>query len=89
MAQTTTPIVSYGAEESFVAASVEETLVVHPTLEVATTQDAIRISTSEATVLTSKMRQHLTQFAPVLLEMTSASSLISESTSITIVKTES
>ena len=82
MAQTTTLIVSSGAEENFVAASVEETLVVHPTLKVATTQDAIHTSTSETPIVTSKMRQILTQLAPVLLGGTSQPPLISESTSI-------
>jgi len=37
VAQTTAPIVSTGVEEGSVATLIEETLVVHPTLEVATT----------------------------------------------------
>ena len=37
VAQTTTPIVSSSVEKSSDATSVDETFVVHPTLEVATT----------------------------------------------------
>jgi len=56
VAQTTTPIVSSSVEKSSDATSVDETFVVHPTLEVATTHDAICTLTSKALVVSLKMR---------------------------------
>jgi len=79
LAQTTTSIVSTGAEEGTIAASVEKTLVVHPTLENVTTQDAIRTSISKAPVVTSEMKELLVQLAPALMGVTSAPPSTSES----------
>jgi len=89
VAQTIAPIVSTSAEEGSAAASVGETFVVHPTLEVATTQDVIRTSVSETPIVTSEMRQLLTQLAFVFLGGTSVPPLTSESTFVTIVETGS
>ena len=51
-------------EEGSTAALVEETLVVHPTLEVATIQDSARTSISEVPVIILEMRELLVQLAP-------------------------
>ena len=66
LAQTTTSIVSTGAE-GHVAALVEKILVAHPSLEVATTQDFACTSISETHVVTSEMRELMVQLAPAIL----------------------
>ena len=63
---------SIDAEEGSTATSVEETLVICPTLEVATTQNFARTSIFEAPVVTSAMKEHLVQLAPALMGVTSA-----------------
>ena len=80
------PIVSASTEEYFIQVPTDRALVVKPTLGVAT-QEAATISTSEALVVTSEMRQLMVQLAPVLLGETSASPPPSESTITTIVET--
>jgi len=79
--------VSTGIDEGSVAASVEKTLAVHPSLEVATTQDAIRTSISKALVVTSEMKELLVQLAPALMGVISMPPLTSGSVPATIVET--
>ena len=57
-------------------------------LEVAI-QEAITILDPKAPVVTSEMRQLLTQLAPILLGGTSAPILLSESTSVMAIETRS
>ena len=89
MAQTIALIVSTGAEEGSVAVSVEETLMVHPKLEVATTQDVICTSISEAPVVTSEMKELLVLLAYALMGVTNVPPLTSESIPAKIMETES
>ena len=89
LAQTTTSIVNTSVEEGSTAALVEETLVVHPTLEVATTQDSARTLISKVPVVISEMRELLIQLAPALIGVTSALPLSSESALTAIVETGS
>jgi len=65
--QTTAPTLNTGAEEGSAASSVDETLVVHPMLEVATTQNAIRTSSC----VTSEMMELLVHLPPILVRVTS------------------
>jgi len=89
LAQTITSIVSTGAEEGSVAASVDETLVTRPTLEVAITQDSSHTSISEAPVVTLPIKELLVQLAPALMGVTSAPPWTSESVPVTVVETGS
>jgi len=61
---------------------------VEPVLEV-DTQESITVPDPEAPVVTSEMRQLLTQLASILLGGTSAPPSTSESTSVTIIETGS
>jgi len=55
-AQTTELIVSICVKDNFITSSIEETLVVNPTLEATMAQDSASISTSKARVVTSEMK---------------------------------
>jgi len=70
-AQITKLIISTGVKDNFVTALVEEALVAKPTLEVAIAQDSTFISTSDAPVVTSEIRQIIVQLAPIFLGGTS------------------
>ena len=74
---------------SSVGAPTDEALVAKPTLGVAVVQGFASISTSEAPVVTSDMRQLMVQLAPVFLGGTRILLPSSESTSSTIVETRS
>jgi len=89
LARTKEPIIDIGAEDSSVKATARKALAVKPVLEVATTQEAVIAPTPESPVVTSEMRQLLTQLAPVLLGGISAPPLVSESTFVTIIETGS
>ena len=82
-AQAEEPITSTSAEDSSIQALAERTLALKPALEIS--QEAITVPTPEAPVVTSKMRQLLTELAPVLLAGTSAQPSISKSIVISIV----
>ena len=79
-------IIDTSAKDIPVEASAEKALTVKPILEAAT-QEAITIFDPEALVVTSEMRQLLTQVAPIFLGGTSAPALTSESISIMNVET--
>jgi len=80
------PITSTSAEDSFVQAPAEKTLAVKSVLEIVTLE-AITVSTPEAAVVTSEMRQFLTELAPVLLGGMSAPPSTFKSTTTSIVET--
>ena len=82
-------IIDIGAEDSSVKVPARKAFAVKPILEVSTTQKADITPTPEAPVVTSEMRQLLTQLVPVLFAGTSVPPLVSESNSVTIVETES
>ena len=79
------PIIDTSAKDIPVEASAEKALAMEPVLEVAT-QEAITVPDLEAFVVTSKMRQPLTQLARVLLGGISAQTLVSESTYVMIIE---
>jgi len=85
VAQIIAPIVSTGVEKGSAAVSVEETLMVHPKLEVATTQDVI----CKAPVVTSEMKELLVLLAYALMGVTNVPPLTSESIPVKIVETGS
>ena len=80
--------ISASTWEHFTQVSTDRAPIMKSTLEVAT-QEATTISTSEAFVVTSEMRQLTVQLVPVRLGETNASPLLYESNIATIVKTGS
>jgi len=82
------PIMGIGVEDIHVEVSTEKSLTVEPLFKV-TTQEIIIAPNHEAPVVTSEMRQPLTQLAPTLLGETSVSPSTSESVSIMIIETGS
>jgi len=72
------PIMGIGVEDIHVEVSTEKSLTVEPLFKV-TTQEIIIAPNHEAPVVTSEMRQPLTQLAPTLLGETNVSPSTSES----------
>ena len=58
---------STGAKDSSIIASVDETLVARPTLEVTKAQDSTSIPTPKAPVVTVEMRHLMAQLASIFL----------------------
>ena len=86
LARTEESTINIGVEDSSVKAPPKTALAMKPVLKVATTQEDVTTPTPEAPIVTTKMRQFLTQLAHVLLGGESVPSLVSESTSVTIVQ---
>jgi len=80
---------STGVKVSSVGASVDETLVAKPTLEVVVAQDFVSICTPVASVVTSEIRKLMVQLAPIFLEGTSVPPSSSESAPTTVMETKS
>jgi len=85
LAQVEQPIIDTGAKDISVETSTKKAFTVKPTLKYAI-QEAITVPNPEAPLVTSKMRQLLTQLTP---RDTSAPSSALESTHVTVVETGS
>ena len=84
LAQAEKPIIDFGAMDISIKASTKKAFAVKPTLEAAT-QEAITVSNPEAHLVTSEMRQLLTQLTP---GETSAQPSAPESTPMIVIETD-